>query len=428
MKLVNLPVFPLSQVGLYIFPALLLLCLSTTRIGGSFYLLVCALILLFTRVSAIPGIPSLVLVGRYLRNSASGFFLFCFVFFVFICSLLSLAPDQAPFGPTFSSFRPSAFHILLSAIYLISVFFCIRFVGALSSLGSASFPVARNVAYVLLVWSLCALAFSGFTLLGSSHEPASNLRPTEGLYVTASVLYFYVRVFSRIEFLRMSKWQESLADIFPVFLAVLVVASFGGTGAWIVLLLSLCRNVSRLNSISSLSVLPFANYRIFSLSILALLLVVALFLWDPVSYLVVKSIAYVIGFSETPRFYYLYSFSEYVRHFPPLWFGASSASWGEVLSHNTFWDMSVRYGVVPASCLLASILSSAAGVLRLSLRPGYLLLPIDLVGLPFFFCYLLIQPVPISDSYASVLMVFLLSLTSAFCSFLLIAPSTHTPD
>ena len=403
--------------------ALLFFCLSATRTSGCFYLLFGALILLLKETSRISVFSTLYLFRRFLQKSTSGFFLVCYIFLVFICSLLGLASNQTLMGVAFSSFRPSAFHILLSAISFISVFFCIKFVGSLSSLVPASFSVARKVVNVLLVWLFCAYAFSGLTLAGSAHEPASNLRPSEGLYVASFVLYYYVRVFSRINFLRMSKWRESLSDILPVFLALLVVAFFGGIGTWFVLLLSLLRSFSCFDCNPSPSGFIWAKHRFILLRMLPFALIVVFFLWEPLRYLVVKYAVYIIGFSETPRFSYLSSFADYVLQSPPILLGASSASWNDVLSHNTFLDMSTRYGVLPAVCFAISILSSFFGMFRLALHPDCFLRPVDLAGLVFFFCYLSIQPVPISDSYAYVLSVFLLSLTSVFCTFLRADPS-----
>ena len=404
-----------------------LLCLSATRVSGCFYLLFLALILLFKESGLVPWADALHLFGQFLKRSAGGFFLVFYLLSVSICSILSLVANKGLLSQALSSFHPSLFHILLSAISCTLVLFSVFFVGSLSTLELARFSLARNVVVILLLWSLSAFAFSGLTLIGSSHEPASNLRPTEGLYITSFVLYFYLRVFSRIKFLSMSSWGEFTADVLPGLLAALVVASFGGIGAWCVLLLWLCRLQSRFNLAQSDLPSHWSRNRVVLLLCISSLLLVALsLLLDPVRYLIVKYFAYLVGFPETPRFSYIASFADYVVRFPPSWFGASSASWNDVLSHNTFLDISIRYGVVPSVSLFLSLLSSASNMIRLSLLPRSLFLPVDLVGLVIFFCYLLLQPVPLSDSYSYVLMVSILSLTSALCAFLRATSSEYS--
>ena len=404
-----------------------LLCLSATRVSACFYLLFFALILLFKESGLVPWADALHLFGQFLKRSAGGFFLVCYLLSVSICSLLSLVANQGLLSQALSSFHPSLFHILLSAISCALVLFSVVFVGSLSTLEPARFSLARNVVVILPLWSLSAFAFSGLTLIGASHEPASNLRPTEGLYITSFVLYFYLRIFSRIKFLRMPGWGEFTADVLPGLLAALVVASFGGIGAWFVLLLWFCRLQSRFNLTQFDLPSPWGGNRfVLLLCISSLLLVVVSMLCDPVRYLIAKYFAYLVGFLETSRFSYIASFADYVSRFPPTWFGASSASWNDVLSHNTFLDISIRYGVVPSVSLFMSLLSSASNMIRLSLLPRSLFLPVDLVGLVVFFCYFLLQPVPLSDSYSNVLMVSILSLTSAFCAFLRETPSGYS--
>ena len=418
MKNLTTSTFSLFQGKATLLFVILCLCLSATRASGCFYLLFFALILLFKESGLVPWADALHLFGQFLKRSAGGFFLVCYLLSVSICALLSLVANQGLLSQALSSFHPSLFHILLSAISCTLVLFSVVFVGSLSTLEPARFSLARNVVVILLLWSLSAFVFSGLTLMGSSHEPASNLRPTEGLYITSFVLYFYLRIFSRIKFLRMPRWGEFTADVLPGLLAALVVASFGGIGAWFVLLLWFCRLQSRFNLTQSDMTFSWGGNRfVLLLCISSLLLVAGFILWDPVRYLIAKYLAYLVGFLGTPRFSYISAFADYVSRYPPAWFGASSASWNDVLSHNTFLDISTRYGVVPAVCLLMSFLSSALAIIRLSSRPRSLCLPIDLGGLLIFFCYLLLQPVPLSDSYSYVLIVFLLSLTSAFCLF-----------
>ena len=412
-------IFSLFQGKATLLFVILFLCLSATRVSGCFYLLFFAFILLFKESDLVPWADAPYLFGQFLKRSTGSFFLVFYLLSVSICSLLSLVANQGLLSQALSSFHPSLFHILLSAISCTLLLFSVVFVGSLSTLEPASFALARNVVVILLLWSLSAFAFSGLTLIGSSHEPASNLRPTEGLYVASFVLYFYLRILSRIKFLRMPMWGEFTADVLPGLLAALVVASFGGIGSWFVLLLWLCRLQSRFNLTQSDLPSHWGRKRfVLLLCISSLLLVAVSMLFDPVRYLIAKYFTYLVGFSETPRFSYIASFADYVARFPPSWFGASSASWSDVLSHNTFLDISIRYGVVPAVCLFMSLLSSASNMIRLSLLPRSLFLPVDLVGLVIFFCYLLLQPVPLSDSYSYVLMVSILSLTSSFCAFL----------
>ena len=100
---------------------ILFLCLSATRASGCFYLLFCALILLFKESSLVPWADALYLFGQFLKRSAGGFFLFCYLLSVSICSLLSLVANQGLLSRALSSFHPSLFHILLSAISFLLV-------------------------------------------------------------------------------------------------------------------------------------------------------------------------------------------------------------------------------------------------------------------------------------------------------------------
>ena len=413
----------------FVFLCLLSFVLPFRPVGGYFLLLawsICVfLCLLFLEDSLHRGWCN----KQFMGNPA--------VFSLFVFTVIQVAGVFAawlpvPFALSFAGYRPTLYQIslILSSFLFFGSGFILpglaREASLLSPEGLQIFHWVKVITQVLLC---CFVLVTSFHIAEYSYLNYSSLRPVAGLLMISilSLLLF--------DYYFSSSLKSSLIVFFSVVAGELVLTSaVPGFESFISFLAIFCWSFShRFRRVSpkflclinmcrkKLSLSPVKNSKTFLLSgkcvvfgfaiLIAICFAFSSALRSSVAFIAVKYTAIALDPLGYQRLSSISSVSEYLSG-SGLVFGSVANSWNHLLSHNSFLDVAVRQGFLPAVALLAFYLFALQQALREVAKCG--LLP-SLVVLSIFL-YANIQPFLVSDGYGVIVSFFALGFAcSPFC-------------
>jgi len=289
-----------------------------------------------------------------------------------------------------------------------------------------SIKTAIQVFFVLFVLATC------FHISNYSHLNYSSLRPVSGLLMISTLgLLLFDYTFpgpvmsTLVVFLSAVFGQFVLLSDVPGFESLLVFVAIVFWGLSLRSRAQLMKgspvDMGRENlNLSESMLVQHSSLRGRHIAFVLVSLVTLCFLMSDVlrssfSFVVLKYIATISDPLSYPRLSSISDVSRYLSN-SGLIFGSAHQSWNHLLSHNSFLDIAVRQGFLPAVALFSFYLFVLRRALRKVVDCGFFPLLVSLS----IFLYSNVQPFIISDGYGIIISFFVLGLVCA--------PSGHRHD